>query len=93
METHDERPEGGAEDTEGSPARGTGPGAKSEEVSLPPVATVDEVAAFLRINRKTLYEAIKRGEIEASTRPVRITRAAVGEWLKGQGCTPSRRRR
>jgi len=31
--------------------------------SLPPVATVEEVASVLRISRCTAYEAVKRGEI------------------------------
>jgi len=34
-----------------------------EHYGLPPVLTVDEVAAFMRINRKTVYAAIKAGDI------------------------------
>ncbi len=38
-------------------------GSTSEARSPPEFVTVDEAAAILRINRKTLYEAIRLGEI------------------------------
>jgi len=63
---------------------------------LPPVLTVDEVAAFLRLNRKTVYEAIHRGEIPARRigNALRIGRDQVIDWLR-QGRVPrtSRRKR
>lgn len=46
----------------------------------PAFSTVDEVAKKLRVNRKTVYEAIARGEIPA----VRIGRAlrVPSAWLR-----------
>jgi excisionase family DNA binding protein len=51
---------------------------------LAPVLTVDEVAALLRIERKTAYAAIQRGEIPGVRRIgsiLRISREAVLDWL------------
>jgi excisionase family DNA binding protein len=62
-----------------------------DEVAAPesPVLTVDELAALLRVNRKTVYEALSRGEIPGARRvgsTYRILRAAVIDWLaSGQG--------
>lgn len=54
-----------------------------------PVLTVDELASLLRLNRKTVYDALSRGEIPGARRvgsSYRILRAAVIEWLaSGQG--------
>jgi excisionase family DNA binding protein len=50
----------------------------------PTVLTVDELAALLRIERKTAYSAIARGEIPGARRiggVIRISRTAVLEWL------------
>jgi excisionase family DNA binding protein len=56
-----------------------------EEAEPPPsVLTVDELAALLRVNRKTVYEALSRGEIPGARRigaTYRILRDAVLEWL------------
>jgi len=55
---------------------------------LPEVLTVDELAALLRLNRKTLYDALKRGEIPGArcvAGRYRIHRDTVVEWLR-QGC-------
>ena len=53
------------------------------------VLTVDELAALLRVNRKTVYDALSRGEIPGARRvgtTYRIWRAAVIDWLSsGQG--------
>lgn len=53
------------------------------------VLTVDELAALLRLNRKTVYDALSRGEIPGARRvgsTYRILRAAVIDWLaSGQG--------
>jgi excisionase family DNA binding protein len=58
---------------------------KEEETgSQPAVLTVEELAALLRVNRKTLYEALSRGEIPGARRlgaTYRILRGAVLEWL------------
>ncbi len=54
-----------------------------------PILTVDELAALLRLNRKTVYDALSRGEIPGARRvgsTYRILRAAVIGWLSsGQG--------
>lgn len=53
------------------------------------VVTVEELAALLRVNRKTVYDALSRGEIPGARRvgtTYRILRAAVIDWLSsGQG--------
>jgi len=57
--------------------------------TLPEVLTVDELAALLRLNRKTLYDAIRRGEIPGVrwvAGRYRIHRDTVLGWLgQGQG--------
>jgi excisionase family DNA binding protein len=54
------------------------------------VMTVDEVAALLRLNRKTVYASFKKGEIPGGRRiggAIRFSRSAVLQWLAdGQGC-------
>jgi excisionase family DNA binding protein len=48
------------------------------------ILTVDELADFLRLNRKTVYEAIDRGDIPGVRRigeSYRIHRATVLEWF------------
>ncbi len=56
---------------------------------LPAVLTVDETAALLRMDRKTVYNAIQRGEIPGVRclgRSIRLSRDAVLAWLsQGQG--------
>jgi excisionase family DNA binding protein len=50
----------------------------------PEVLTVDELAALLRVERKTAYAAVARGEIPGARRvgrSIRISRDAVLEWL------------
>jgi excisionase family DNA binding protein len=52
--------------------------------SVPSVLTVDELAALLRVNRKTVYEALARGEIPGARRvgnTYRILREAVIVWF------------
>jgi excisionase family DNA binding protein len=53
------------------------------------VLTVDEVAELLRVNRKTVYAAIKLGEIPGARRiggAIRLHRTTVLTWLAaGQG--------
>jgi excisionase family DNA binding protein len=49
-----------------------------------PVLTVEELAAMLRIERKTAYAAIRRGEIPGARRiggVIRISRERVLAWL------------
>lgn len=55
----------------------------------PLVMTVEEVAVLLRVNKKTVYDAIKRREFPGVRRiggTIRVARAAVLRWLEeGQG--------
>lgn len=65
---------------------------------LPIVLSVDELAGFLKVNRKTVYDAIKRGEVPGVRKlgdTYRISRDAVLRWLaEGRGrVSRSRRRR
>lgn len=63
------------------------PGSEVENKAPPPVMTVDELARLLRVNRKTAYDALARGEIPGARRigrTYRISRDAVLEWLRGQ---------
>jgi excisionase family DNA binding protein len=58
----------------------------SGERELPDVLTVDELATLLRVNRKTAYEAVARGEIPGACRvgrTIRICRDTVLDWLGG----------
>ena len=70
---------------------------RSEEVlahplSRPDVLTVEELAELLRLERKTVYACISRGEIPGVRRlggAIRVHREAVLRWLaEGQGRTP-----
>lgn len=68
-----------------SPAAHLAPGSLPLR-SLPPILKADEVAALLRINRKTLYEAVQRGEVPGAFRigrSLRFRRDAVLLWLSG----------
>ena len=59
------------------------------------VITVDELAHGLRVNRKTAYEAVQRGEVPGVTRlgrVIRISRDLVVAWLKQGRVAPSRRK-
>lgn len=58
--------------------------------------TVDELACLLRLNRKTVYAAVRAGEIPGVRfigRAIRISRTTVEKWLQeGQGRVPRSRR-
>ena len=62
---------------------------------IPDVLTVEEVATWLRINRKTVYEAAKGGQIPCCKvgRILRFSRQAVLQWLNGQGRVSTKRSR
>lgn len=48
--------------------------------------TVDEAAEVLRVNRKTLYEAIRANQVPGVIRlgkVIRIGRAALLAWISG----------
>jgi len=52
------------------------------------VLTVDGAARLLRVNRKTLYEAIRAGEVPGVVRvgrSIRIGRDALLRWMEGNG--------
>ena len=54
------------------------------DADLPEVITVAELADLLRMNRKTLYEALARGDIPGAKRigrEYRISRPVVLRWL------------
>jgi excisionase family DNA binding protein len=61
----------------------------------PEVITVDEAAALTRVNRKTIYALIARGELPGVRRfgrVLRIHRATLLEWLAhGQDRVPRSR--
>jgi excisionase family DNA binding protein len=55
---------------------------------LPPFLTVDEAARLLRVNRKTLYDAVRAGEVPGVVRlgrSIRIGRDALLRWMEGNG--------
>jgi excisionase family DNA binding protein len=64
--------------------------------SLPPVLSVEEVAALMRINRKTAYAAIAEGEVPGVRRLgrcIRVSRDVLLRWLaEGEGGKVERRR-
>ena len=52
------------------------------------VLTVDEAARLLRVNRKTLYDAVREGRVPGVIRlgrSIRIGRTALLGWLQGNG--------
>ncbi len=52
------------------------------------VLTVDEAAALLRVNRKTLYAAIAAGKVPGTLkigRSIRISRSALESWMQTIG--------
>ena len=58
-----------------------------ERKSLPEILTVDEVAKLLRVNPKTVYAAIRRGDIPGARRigaTIRVSRDVVLRWIDGQ---------
>jgi excisionase family DNA binding protein len=58
------------------------------------VMTAEEVAAFLRVNVKTVYDAVKAGDIPAVhvMKTIRFSRSAITSWLE-RGETPSAKRK
>lgn len=64
-------------------------------VDLPAVLTVEELAALLRINRNTAYKYVHDGTVPGVRRigtSLRISRAAVLEWLRQGRIAPRRKR-
>jgi excisionase family DNA binding protein len=54
---------------------------------LPPILTVQEAAAFLRIGRTVAYEAIRTGAIPSVRigKLIRVPREALLTWIASQG--------
>ena len=84
---------------EGRSAEAAGSDQENEEggavPDLSPIMTVEELADLLRLNRKTVYEAVSRGEIPGVRRighTFRISRDAVMQWLARSSGGGSRRR-
>ena len=53
---------------------------------LPDLMNAEEIAAALRINRKTVYDAYKQGSLvgkRLGKRLIRFPRAAVLKWAEG----------
>lgn len=65
--------------------------------ALPEALTVDEVASLLRVDRKSVYAAVSRGEIPGVLRVgrlIRFSREAVLRWVReGQAASRTRRTR
>ena len=60
--------------------------------ATPAVLTVDEAAALLRVDRKTVYTAIRRGKLPGVRkvgRVIRIHRATLLDWLGADGLRPA----
>jgi excisionase family DNA binding protein len=56
--------------------------------NVPEFLTVEEAAELLRVNRKTLYEAIRLAQVPGVARigkTLRLRRAALLEWTAGKG--------
>jgi excisionase family DNA binding protein len=56
--------------------------------NVPEFLTVEEAAELLRVNRKTLYEAIRLEQVPGVLRvgkALRIRRTALLEWTAGKG--------
>ena len=68
----------------------------AERPAAPEFLTVEELADLVRVNRKTIYDALARGDIPGARRvggTYRILRDAVLSWFaSGQGCVSRSRR-
>lgn len=69
---------------------------RNDQSSTPDrVLTVEEAAQFLRVNPKTIYDAIRRREIphQRVGRQIRFCQSALIAWLsQGQGRVPRSKR-
>ena len=65
----------------------TGPNSEPKTIDrMPSLLTVEEAARFFRINRNTLYEAIKLNQVPGIVRfgkSIRLGRDAVKRWIRG----------
>jgi excisionase family DNA binding protein len=69
-------------------------GAAQQTYDLAPILSVDEAASFLRLNRKTVYDAVAAREMPGRRirNRVVIPRDALLEWLQGYDCVLPRKR-
>ena len=60
--------------------------AQPSDATEPDVITIDEAARWLRVDRKTLYDAAARRAIPCARlgRRIRLSRAALARWLVGE---------
>lgn len=66
------------------------------ESELPDIMNVDELAEFMRVNRKTIYDMIKFGELPGAQSvrgTIRIRKQAVLAWLDAGGVPVKQRKR
>ncbi len=56
------------------------------EAARSDICSVPEVAAWLGVNRKTVYDAVNRRELPCARlgRRVILSRAAITDWLAGR---------
>ena len=62
------------------------PSERSSTGDRPEVMTIAEAAVFLRVNHKTLREAVNRGDVPGAVRVGRVwrlSRSALVSWLQG----------
>lgn len=89
--TSDDTRTGSAEGEPG-PASEASVSTGDASATAPAVLTVEELAELLRLDRKTVYNAIARKEIPGVLRfgrAIRLSRDAVVQWLRdGQGRAP-----
>jgi excisionase family DNA binding protein len=72
----------------GAPLHAAGAPAPDAPSSAPAFLTVEEAAELLRVNRKTLYEAIRLGQVPGVARLgriLRIHRDTLLTWSPGNG--------
>ena len=70
------------------PEQSTEEGSSVASCTLPEVATVDEVARFLRLNRKTVYDAVRANALPGARRvrnAIRVHRETLLAWLAAGG--------
>lgn len=60
------------------------------------IMTVEELAAYMNVNRKTIYDAIAAGELPGARKlrgTIRIHKPTVLAWLSEGESTPKQRKR
>jgi excisionase family DNA binding protein len=59
---------------------------KDDKRRLPAVLSIEEVALLLRVNRKTVYDAVRRAQIPGASRIGRIIRVDRDTFLTWNKC-------